>query len=126
MRHRSKPLKVLIILVCISAMISLFSFIVMSLWNAILPAVLHVSTISFWQAMGILVLSKILFGSFGGGWRGRRPHWNKKMFNKWQELTPEEREKFKQSWKERCERWGRARGPWAPQKQEQTGEPGAE
>ena len=37
-----------------------FGFIVMSLWNAILPVVLGVKVITFWQALGILVLSKIL------------------------------------------------------------------
>ncbi len=50
--------------------LALFAFgsVVMLLWNAILPAVLHVSSITFWQALGILLLSKILFGGFRGGW----------------------------------------------------------
>ena len=43
-----------------------FSFIVMTLWNNILVAVLHVGVISFVQAIGILVLSKILFSGFRG------------------------------------------------------------
>jgi hypothetical protein len=84
----------------------LFTFIVMSLWNAILPAVLHISTITFAQAFGILVLSKILFGGFRGGWRGRHG----RMHNMQQRLaamTPEEREKFKAEWRNRCNRWGR-------------------
>ena len=86
--------------------VSLFTFIVMSLWNAILPVVLHVSTITFWQALGILVLSKILFGGFRGGWRGRhgRMHY---MQQKLAAMTPEEREKFKAEWRNRCGRWGR-------------------
>jgi Ca2+/H+ antiporter, TMEM165/GDT1 family len=85
--------------------ILLFSFIVMSLWNAILPGVLHVSNITFAQALGILVLSKILFGGFRGGWRGRhgRMHY---MQQKLAAMTPEEREKFKAEWRNRCGRWG--------------------
>lgn len=86
--------------------ILLFSFIVMSLWNAILPSVLHVSAITFSQALGILVLSKILFGGFRGGWRGR-PHRMHYMQQKWAAMTPEEREKFKTEWANRCGRWGR-------------------
>ncbi len=59
--------KVLMIIVFAAAAITAFSFIVMGLWNAILPVVLGVKAISFWQALGILVLSKILFGGFGRG-----------------------------------------------------------
>ena len=71
-----------------------FSGVVMLLWNNILPSVLHVGAITFWQAMGILVLSKLLFG----GMRGRRGagggQWKKRMFGQWQQMTPEEKEMF--------------------------------
>lgn len=76
--------------------IVLFSGIVMVLWNNILPAVLHVSAITIWQAAGILLLSKILFSGF----RGRRHGWHgygkRRMFMKWHKMSPEEREKMKQ------------------------------
>lgn len=106
MRHRrSRGGKVFMILVCVVAFVSLFSFIVMKLWNAILPDVLHVSTISFWQAMGILVLSKILFGGFGG-WGHKKHEWKKKLGEKWQDMTPEERIKFKETFQSRFgRRW---------------------
>ncbi len=42
-----------------------FSGAVMLLWNSILQPVLHVSAISLWQAAGILLLARILFGSKG-------------------------------------------------------------
>jgi hypothetical protein len=45
-----------------------FSWLVMILWNGILPAVLHTGTITFWQAAGILLLARLLFG----GLKGRR------------------------------------------------------
>ena len=85
-----------------------FTWVVMALWNAILPAVLGVKAISFLQALGILVLSKILFGGFRGGWRGDRGHqWKNQMKQKWETMTPEERDKFKSEWKNRCgSRWG--------------------
>ncbi len=85
-----------------------FGSIVMLLWNAILPAVIHVSPINFWQALGILILSKILFGGFKGGWGGRRGYqWKDEMERKLSNMTPEEKEKFKQDWRNRCSRWGR-------------------
>ena len=86
------------------AAVLLFTWIVMNLWNAILPAVLHVSSITFGQALGILILSKILFGGFHRGWGGRR--WRMHgMQEKLAAMTPEEKEKFKAEWKDRCNRW---------------------
>lgn len=80
----------------------LFGLLVMSLWNALLPAILGVKAITFIQALGILLLSKILFGGFGGrGWGGGHA-WKQKMKQRWDKMTPEEREKFKMEWKERC------------------------
>ena len=75
----------------------LFGLLVMSLWNAILPVVLGVKSITFLQALGILLLSKILFGSFKGGFGRRRHHketWMA-MQQKFASMNPEEREKFK-------------------------------
>lgn len=85
-----------------------FTWAVMALWNAILPVVLGVKAISFLQALGILVLSKILFGGFRGGWRGGRAHeWKHQMKDKWDTMTPEEKDRFKSEWKNRCgNRWG--------------------
>lgn len=93
--------RIIFIPLAIAAGIFIFGSVVMLLWNAILPAVFGISAITFWQALGILVLSKILFSSFRGGHRGRwgRGHeWR----NRWMNLSPEEREKMKAEWKERC------------------------
>lgn len=110
---KSKAGKVLMIIAIAVAAIGAFGLLVMGLWNAILPAVLGVKAITFWQALGILVLSKILFGGFGrgGGW-GRRMEFKEKLKQKWAGMTPEEREKFKTEWKHRCGgmKWGR--NPW--------------
>lgn len=89
-----------------AAVVLLLTFIVMTLWNNILTPVLNVHSIDYGQALGILVLSKILFGGFrgGGGWRGRGQYWNSDMRNKWQNMTAEEKQKFKQEWRNRCGR----------------------
>ena len=108
--------KGLMFVVLFFAAILLFSAAVMGLWNAILPVVLGVSAITFWQALGILVLSKILFGGLGrrGGWsRGGHHQWKTGMQDKLANMTPDEREKFKAEWKNRCgPRWqARAQNP---------------
>jgi len=84
----------------------IFGSIVMLLWNNVLAAVTNVHTITFWQALGLLILSKILFGGFRGGWGPRRPYWKQRMKEKWNNMTPEERERFKQEWQRRCGAWG--------------------
>ena len=81
----------------------------MRLWNGILPDVIGVKVISFWQAMGILVLSKILFSGFGGFAHKKeqfRNRFRQKMLDKWEHMTPEEKQKFKDEWKNRCRGWG--------------------
>ena len=102
--------KAVMILVFCAAFVMLFSFIVMSLWNGVLHEVLGVKLITFWQALGILVLSKILFSGFGGGFRHKREHFRnrfrQKMLDKWEKMTPEEKQKFKAEWKNRCRNWG--------------------
>ena len=72
----------------------LFGELVMHLWNWLLPPIFGLHMITFWQALGLLLLSRILFGSWSsGGNRGRRGR-----REKWERMTPEEREKLRQSW----------------------------
>ena len=113
----------MIITIAIAAVL-VFGFVVMGLWNAILPAVLGVKTITFLQALGILLLSKILFGGFGRGggpFAGRRHEWRQQMKEKWGAMTPEEREKFKAEWKNRCGNMG-----WRPQQWQEKKDTAAE
>lgn len=86
--------------------LGIFGFIVMSLWNWLGPSVFGLRPITFWQALGILILAKILFGGFRGrpGYGG---HWRRRMRERWDEMSPEERERFRQGAFGSC---GRARG----------------
>ena len=87
--------------------ITLGGEIVKFLWNSLLPSLFGVRTISFWQALGILILCRILFG--GSGWRGghfrshMRRHMEQRMEERCAGMTPEEREQFRQRMRER---WG--------------------
>ncbi|MDB5013505.1 MAG: hypothetical protein JWQ25_1707 [Daejeonella sp.] len=81
--------------------LSLISFVVMQLWNHLLPEILHVNTIDFWQAMGLFILCKILFGFGGGGGKMGAP-WSKgRMAERFKNMSAEEKEKFK----EKMQRW---------------------
>ena len=75
--------------------------VVMLLWNWLLPPLFGWHSITFWQALGLLVLCRILFGRLGGHGPGRG--WGRgRWANRWDRMTPEEREKFRQSFRERC------------------------
>jgi len=81
------------------------SFVVMSLWNWLMPPLFGLRLISFGQALGLLVLSRLLLGGFRGRWGGG--HWLGRMKERWAQMTPEEREKFRAGMQGRC-------GPFAP------------
>ncbi len=81
------------------------SGVVMVLWNQLIPGIFQLRAIGYFEAMGLLVLGRILFGGFhfrGGSWNQRKEKMNAVFREKMMQMTPEEREKFKQQWKERC------------------------
>lgn len=85
--------------------IFVFGWVVMSLWNAIIPGVFHGPVLTFWQAVGLLVLSHLLLRGwapwrYGNGWR--RDRWRRRFEEKLAAMTPKEREKFKEEWRRRC------------------------
>jgi hypothetical protein len=75
--------------------------IVMHLWNWLLPLLFGWRMVTFWQAVGILVLCRILFGGLMGG-RGPRSRIREKMRERMEFMTPEEREQFRQRMRARC------------------------
>lgn len=96
--------------------IGALTWIVMELWNCLLPDLFTgVSRIGYWQALGVLVLSRILFGGLRGGchghWRGHRAQW--------ESLTPEERQQLKGRFHSR---WGRCGSPTKAEAPENTGD----
>lgn len=74
--------------------LTLSGYVVMTLWNAVLPVVTGLHAITFVQALALLVLSRILFGGLRG-WGRRGGHWRSRMRARWQRLSPEERERFR-------------------------------
>ena len=74
--------------------------VVLHLWNWLVPTVIGWHQITFWQAVGILALCRILFGGLGGG--GRRSKFRGRMGERWDKMTPEERERFREGMRGRC------------------------
>ncbi|MBX7170016.1 MAG: hypothetical protein K1X72_03590 [Pyrinomonadaceae bacterium] len=82
------------------------SALIMFLWNAILPDLFHFPIINYWQSLGLFLLCKLLFGNFPFGkfaFRNKpfpKPPFREKFMN----MTPDEKEKLRQQWKERCQK----------------------
>jgi len=99
---RFKPLKVLSIILVFTAIAIALSALVMYLWNAILPDVIGVKPLTFWKAMGLLLLAKILFGGIGKLIGSKKYVKKRQWRNKWMNMSHEERKEAKSRWKEHC------------------------
>ena len=96
------------VLALIAIGVTVFGYVVMTLWNWLLPSLTGWHVISFEQALALLVLCRILFGGFrgrGGGW-----HWRRRMWERWEQMTPEERERFRETLGHRCRAQGASSG----------------
>ena len=82
----------------VAAVLFVFGLFVQLLWNWLMPALFHLPTITFWQGLGLLVLSWLFFGGLrGSGPRsGYRRDWRHRMRERWDCMSPEEREKFRE------------------------------
>jgi len=85
--------------------LTLLSVVVMLLWNALIPEIFGGPVLGFWQAAGLLLLSHILLRGWTpwrhhNGWRHDR--WRKRFEEKLASMAPEERERFKAEWRNRC------------------------
>lgn len=90
----------------ILAGVTLVGFVVMALWNALMPEIFKLPEINFWQALGLFILSRLLIGGFGGK-HGRHNHSEGRkelmhhMRERWEHMNPEQREKFRRRLKRR-------------------------
>jgi hypothetical protein len=96
-----------------SAVLALIGLAVMLLWNRLVPSLFHGPILAYWQAVGLLILSRLLFGGlrrggWHGGWRGRM--WRER----WEAMTPEERARLRERVLSRCGHGVRAEPPAPP------------
>lgn len=103
--HSRFPRRPFIPLIVLAA-VTLVGFVVMLLWNALMPEIFKLPEINFWQALGLFILSRLLIGGFGGK-HGRQSHADRRkelmhhMRERWEHMDSEQREKFRRKLKRR-------------------------
>ena len=89
--------RILVVILWGGLILAAFGAIVMLLWNLLIPGILGFASINFWEALGLLVLTRILFGRFVPGrmFMGRKEGRDRNPIReKWMKMTPEERREF--------------------------------
>ncbi|HXW74691.1 MAG TPA: hypothetical protein VEK10_07740 [Steroidobacteraceae bacterium] len=94
------------------AIAALLGLAVMLLWNTLVPALFRGPQLQYWQAVGLLILCRLLFGGLRrGGWHG---HWRQRMWRqRWEQMTPEERQRVRERFMSRCGHGGVSAGTTA-------------
>ncbi len=96
MRRKLRKLILLapLVIVAMLVFVAIGGALVQQLWNWLLPALFGWPQVSFWQALGLLALCRILFGGFGlhGSGRSRFRH---RLAERWECMSPEERERIR-------------------------------
>jgi hypothetical protein len=100
-------LRAVLIIPLVIGVLALVGLVVMLLWNVLVPELFRGPTLGYWQAVGLLLLSRLLFGGLRGraGWRG---HWRHRWRERWEQMTPEERAQLRERVLSRC---GHGGGP---------------
>ena len=103
-----KVVKVIIMFILAITLFLLANYVLMRLWNWLMPDLFGLSTITYWQALGILVIAKLLFGFGGGGGKNKGTSSHKKKFKASHKCAPlrrdfEEWKHYEQFWKEEGE-----------------------
>ena len=84
--------------------VTVASALVMTLWNWVMPATFGLPVLTLGRAFALLVLSRLLLGGFSGG-MGRRMHWRHRMRERWEQMSPDERERFMAGMQRGCGRF---------------------
>ena len=81
--------------------LALLGGLVMWLWNWLMPVIFGLPALTFWQAVGLVVLCRLLVGNIGFGGHHHHPHGhghcgsgNNKLRECWSNMTPEERQQI--------------------------------
>jgi magnesium-transporting ATPase (P-type) len=90
--HRRRPGKFGLVFIIITVVMTLL---VMSLWNALIPELFGLKTISFWSALGLLILCRVLFGGMGmGPMMFKMARDNRQLHERWMNMSEEEKQAF--------------------------------
>ena len=99
------PVRILKCIVFAAVALAAAAWIVMKLWNVLLPGLFGWPALSFLQALGLLFLTRLLFGGFRSPGFGYGMHWRRHQLERWEQMTPEEREKLRAGLRGRCGSW---------------------
>ncbi|HUK13659.1 MAG TPA: hypothetical protein VLW17_10210 [Thermoanaerobaculaceae bacterium] len=80
--------------------VAVFGLLITLLWNWLTPSLFGWHTIGFWQALGLFLLARLLVGGFRGGPPRSPRSWRRRVIERWEKMTPEERERFRQGLRE--------------------------
>jgi hypothetical protein len=87
--------------VAMLALLLLVGLAVMLLWNQLVPELFHGPELRYWQALGLLILSRLLVG----GLRGGHGHWRQRRWReRWEQMSPEERARLRERFMSGCGR----------------------
>lgn len=86
--------KAIKILFFVAVVATVLGFAVKGLWNVLMPQIFGWPRLTFWQALGLLVLTKLLFGGFHR--HAGPPRWKNRVQQRLEQMSPEERERFRQ------------------------------
>lgn len=110
--------KVVKIIFIMTFMFVVGGLVTMSLWNWLMPEIFGLPVITWLQAFGLLILSRIFFGGWGGRngkgkgkgkGKWKEGKWRKRWMEKVEQMSPEDRERWKQKMEGRCgSKWGKA------------------
>ena len=97
--------KVIKTVVFVAAFLLVMGTVVMALWNWLMPSIFNLPPLDLGQAIGLLLLARVLSGGFRLGLMGSKEDWaqKKEMWEKFSNMPPEERRKWKEDLRERCE-----------------------
>ena len=102
MRRKKLMMLIPIGILAIALFIGIGGGLVSLLWNSLAPPLFGWPEITFWQGLALLALCRILFGGWGGGGAFSRSRFRRRMAERWESMTPEERERFRQGVRGRC------------------------
>ena len=103
MENASSIKKVIIVLFFAGLMVALV-WVVMLIWNAILPDVIGVREVNYWQMLGIIFISRLLFGGSKFGSKNHKSKKRSQWKEKFKNMTDEEKEAFKSEWRSRWDK----------------------
>lgn len=105
---RRIPFHIARVLLIIGVIALALGFLVMQLWNALVPQLFAGPVITFWQAVGLLLLARLL--TFSGGparFSAFRHHqWRRRYEERMASMSPDQRERMRRAWGRHCGPWG--------------------